>query len=499
MIPIATEDGRQIMIHKNVAIIFLLLGVMSLGIIGCGADDDSPVAVPVRDQYLHVAVDGRLFGDGSKATPQSRPGDAIAKAFAEGYRGVKIAAGDYPSYLSDNGLQIYGGIDIIGGCDRETWEPVPGQLSRISTSWPAMRGLSVRTPTLVQGLELTGFRTFWTVPTSNALYLDGCSADLRFQQCRFVAEPGYSYINKGRDGEERTLPIGPMPGGPGACAESVLAEGGDRGSNGERGGRGGDGGLPGQPGAYGWGPTDSYYNTLETPGGAVGQDGQDGRHGDHGDDGENAEPPVALGRVLYSSFVPHWTTSGATGQTGAGGAGGGGGGGSTNGTGNGGGGGGTGGRGGESGESGSSGGHSIGMISINSDAVFVQCEFVAGPGGNGSDGGNGGLGAGGTDGALGGEACPDEVGRGGRGGNGGDGGAGGAGAGGNGGASFGVILLGAIQPDFDEACSFVSDVPGQAGSGGLNGNGLSRAEDGYAGESVGVKIILAKDGTQTRQ
>jgi len=484
------------MIRNTLVLVFLLIGLITLAASGCGTDD-SPLRVPRRDRYLHVAGDGSIFGDGSVEAPLSYANGAIAKAFEEGYRGVKLAAGEFPEFVDDAELRLYGGIDIIGGCDRETWEPVAGQYSRVFTAGPPMRGLGIRTATLVQGLEVVGRRPHGGRPTSNALYLDGCGPELRFLQCRFIAQAGYGSPQSGTDANAPSPVRSPTAGGLGGCNEAQPAPGGLPGSDGSRGGYGGDGGQPGQPGEAGRFPSMFIDNTQSIDGGAVGQNGEDGWDGGDGQHGTNAQAASGLGQLAFWTITPAHPTRGQNGRFGIGGAGGGGGGGSATGTGNGGGGGGTGGRGGGGGGGGANGGHSIGLICVNSNAVFQQCEFVGDQGGDGTDGGSGSLGALGCAGAPGGDACLGEVGRGGHGGDGGSGGNGGAGAGGNGGSSYGLFVLGTVHPDLAETCIFAGNTPGQAGIGGLHGDGQSRAEDGHAGESAGLKFFTSNNGDLT--
>lgn len=468
----------------------ILFCLLICGLCGCG-DDDSPQSPSVRTQYLHVATNGSSAADGSSDTPLFYPNRAMEKAFLEGYRGVKFAAGDYQLYLSEIELRFYGGIDIIGGCDPQTWEPVTGQYSLFYAVRGAIPILGVRVPTLIRGLEIYGNMGGSYELSSSALYISGCGPELRFEQCRFIARSGGYSFGGGRDGGQPGPGLAPLNGGLGSCNENVTVAGGENGLGGCWGGHGGDGGLPGQPGQDGGYPCGTYGDNLAV-GGMPGQDGQDGPSGDDGEDGANGKSQPGLGQLLSGNIEPFGTQWGDMGKNGRGGFGGGGGGGSINGTGNGGGGGGYGGGGGGSGVGGPSGGHSIAVLCDNSNVIFHQCTFRGAQGGRGGNGGNGALGVTGSPGAAGGDACLEEIGRGGHGGTGGHGGAGGGGAGGNGGASYGLLILGEILPDWGDECVFASDTSdttGTGGIGGLNGNGQTRADDGFAGEKLGLKII----------
>ncbi len=480
------------MTSKTLAGFLLIIWLAVLGPGGCGSDDPTPL-VPQQDRYLHVSTAGSSSNDGTADSPLLMPNAAFRQAFLEGYRGVRLAAGQYVTYYPNLSLRLYGGVDVIGGCDPETWQPMPGQYSRLTTvNWP-MRGLGIQTPTLVQGLDIHGPSTQY-LSSSTALYLEGCGPELQFEYCRFTSREGRNLNQSGGNGLPADEAIGPQAGGLGSCNEEVIASGGWYGFDGCPGGQGGAGGLPGQIGQDGLQGCGYYGSEVAAGGepgldGTSGRDGVDGRDGEDGQDGANAGLTLGLGLMreyILLPFSESWGHSGGSGQGGGGGAGGGG---SEIGTGNGGGGGGTGGGRGNPGQGGRNGGHSVAVICANSSSVFRHCLFTAARGGNGSNGGNGAAGVSGTPGAPGGDACPGEVGRGGHGGAGGNGGSGGAGAGGHGGVSYGMLVLGSVHPLTDKACVFVAAAPSTSGLGGLHGNGLSHAPDGIPGEAVGLKII----------
>lgn len=476
------------MFRKFAIFIAFLVGPMSWGLGGCSTGN-STLEAPALDRYLHVALDGWAESDGSMETPLYYINGAMQKAFQDGYRGIKIATGEYTAYLVNADLRFYGGIDIIGGCDRQTWEPVAGQYSKIYALHTPIKAVGVRTPTLVQGLEIVGTQPGWSSPTSCAVYLDGCGPELRFERCRFVSRNGYEVIEPPQDGHEPGPGWAAEAGGQGVCDAAEVVPGGRGGTSSCSGGDGGPGGLPNEAGADG-GPSCQFLNDYGGAGGGVGQDGQDGIDGADGADGPNGVATPGLGRLTSGTIVPDRQGKGERGQSGEGGGGGGGGGGSVRGTGNGGGGGGSGGQGAYlPPRGGQGGGHAIAVISVNSDAVFRQCAFISGDGGQGGPGGSGTPGALGMPGAPGGDACPGEAGRGGHGGHGGDGGASGGAAGGNGGSSFGLLVFGPLLPDLGEDCEISAGVPGQPGAGGRHGNGLTLAPSGFAGESAGLKII----------
>ncbi len=480
------------MTSKILAGFSLIIWLAVLGPGGCGSDDPTPL-VPQQDRYLHVSTAGSSDNDGTADSPLLMPNAAFRQAFLEGYQGVRLAAGQYVTYYPSLDLRLYGGIDVIGGCDPETWQPAPGQYSRLTANGRPLLALGIRTPTLVQGLDMYGPTTQYQ-SSSTAMYLEGCGPELQFEHCRFTSREGRNLNQSGGNGLPPDEATGPQAGGLGSCNEEVNAPGGWYGLDGCPGGPGGAGGLPGQIGQNGLRGC-RYYGAELAAGGepgldeASGQDGADGRDGEDGQDGANAELALGLGLLREYNLLPYGDSWGQSGESGQGGGGGGGGGGSATGTGNGGGGGGTGGDRGRPGQGGINGGHSVAVISATSSSVFRHCLFTAANGGDGSNGGHGAAGADGTPGAPGGDACPGEVGRGGHGGAGGKGGCGGGGAGGHGGASYGMLVLGSVQPLTDKACVFVSAAPSTSGLGGQHGNDLSHAPDGIPGESFGLKII----------
>ncbi len=466
----------------------LILVVLGLGLSACGPDSEIRT-VSHRNEYLHVAYDGYNGDDGTADSPLSYPANAVEKAFVEGYRGVKIAAGDFGLAFNGVALKFYGGIDIIGGCDRSTWEPVPGRYSRVSTLGRPIQALGIRTPTLIQGLEIVGSPTSTNRPTSSTVYLDGCGPGLRFEFCRFVSTPGHGFSDRPEDRQPPHPVFPPQAGGQGTCDTAVHVPGGDSGWSGCPGGRGGEGGLPGAAGDDGRSGCDYYADGGA--GGPPGEPGLDGQDGKDGTDGEHGKAVAGLGRIENGNLTPARGEGSSRASDGSGGGGGGGGGGSDTGSGNGGGAGGTGGQGCYGADGGNGGGHSIGVICINSAVVFSNCAFIAADGGRGEDGQGGGPGAAGCDGAPGGEACPGLLGRGGHGGRGGDGGASGGGGGGNGGSSIGLLEAGAIHPMVDATCTFAVGQPGEPGQGGSGGNHESRAESGYAGEAIERLVLPA--------
>ena len=483
--------------RSNLLLILVLAAALFGG--GCGGDDTTPVTSPGQ-LYLHVSPDGSSYAAGTAEDPLWYPDRAFTRAFLEGYRGVKLVAGNFVAYGSPLELRVYGGIEIIGGCDPVTWEPVPGQYSQLDIRLSPLVATGVRTATRVSGLNLRVPDGLSAYSTSVALYLDGCGPELVFESCRFEAASAPDAPAGIYNGSTANPATAGTAGTPGACAEDLYAPGGPGGDgNGScGGGRGGDGGRPGEPG-----DTGQLYCTwlsanvgIPAAGGQPGQDGEDGQDGDDGDDGAHSARPATLGRLESGRLAPGLQVLSGEGKTGIGGGGGGGGGGSATGTGNGGGGGGAGGGPGYSARSGRCGAHSVAVVCVDSRAVFRSCEFIANTGGDGTDGGDGAPGVDGCAGAPGGDACPGEVGRGGHGGRGGRGGASGGGAGGNGGASLGLLILGAGLPDLSADCTITFGAGGAPGHGGLHGNGLSRAEDGLAGEAAATKIITApeKDG-----
>lgn len=476
----------------------MVLGCVMLLLPGCGPDDTiTETGVSHAGLYLHVATDGFTGNSGTAAEPLGYPANAVAQAYAEGYRGVKIAAGDYPMTFNAVGLTFYGGIDVIGGCDRQTWEPLADGYSTVYALDEAIEGLGIMVPTLIRGLEIIGTRARSGQETSSAVYLEGCSNELHFDHCRFTAQAGFDIPPRDTFTSPPARPIAPTAGGDGSCTEAVDAPGGRQGFRGSPGGEGGRGGQPGQPGTDGQtGWSNPSGSGLGGAGGLPGQPGLPGLPGVDGADSVAGEATPGLGVFNYHTIRPDRGGSSRHAERGSGGGGGGGGGGSATGSGNGGGAGGTGGDGGFSAGGGHGGGHSIAVLAVNCAATFRNCEFVSALGGRGGNGTDGSSGAEGTPGAPGGTVCTPVVGAGGQGGHGGDGGASGGGAGGNGGSCFGLLELGTVRADLDSTCTFSNGVPGEPGLGGRHGRDGTRATSGFPGESRGHQIISLSSPTQ---
>jgi hypothetical protein len=457
---------------------------------GCTGESDTVRPGPALET-IHVAAGSSTANPGTAEAPVPTLDQAMALTLAGPARTIKVATGTY--HASGNvQWRLTGGVDIIGGCDRDTWQPQPGQYSLIELGSNPIRGLGITVPTHIRGLHLLAAVS--PAGTSNPLYLNGCGEALVFEDCRFQAAAGRD-SQPGYDGSDGSAPAFEGEGRPGqdaVCAQEGSAAGGMGGQQGCNGGDGGAGGGPGQAGSVG--APGECYGEEATPGGsggAPGQDGQDGHNGLDGLDGINGEATAGLGSLVGSLFLPPAAGTGTYGQNGRPGGGGGGGGGpvGTEGCGAGGGGGGSGGYAGHAGSGGRGGGHSIALISVAGEAVFRNCRFVAGDGGRGGQGGDGGLGQPGSPGGPGGTACSAGVGRGGRGGDGGHGGFGGAGAGGNGGSSLAVLLVGVGSPAFGADCTFATGQPGQPGQGGLSGDLITLAPDGYPGIAAPIQEL----------
>lgn len=462
--------------NRRFRIVSAIFVALLTGGAGCSSPDLESITLHTG-AYLHVSRYGRLGGTGEADDPINSLAVAAVEAVAGGYRGLKI---DAETHYAD--LSLAGAFDIIGGCDRATWEPQPGVRTTIVLRDEALRGSDIRVPTLIRGLTVMAADGNGNPPTSAALHLEGCSADLRFEDCSFVGGHGFDRndsesigisVSDARDGE------------PGADRTCLDTEPGPGGNSSFFTGYGGAGGAPGAAGQDGYAVC--YADSGPCPddgslGGAPGSDGNDGNHGRNGAPGANGTVPDGLGYFLEGSFLPFDSEDGEIGERGDIGGGGGGGGGSPTAAGGGGGGGGTGGRNGGFGEGGRAGGHSFGAVIRHSAAVFRGCTFTGGIGGDGGDGGDGLPGLPGGIGGAGGSGCPG-AGVGGRGGDGGRCGDGGGGGGGNGGVSYGILLEGSVRPDLGPACVVTGGDPGTAGQGGLHGDGSYRADDGNPGHS----------------
>jgi hypothetical protein len=491
------NPNRPVRCRRLAASILVASGLLLMAA-GC-VDEADPIGVTSRrDQWLHVATDGSSFNDGSPDAPHLDPALAIARAWEYGYRGVRIAVGEYSGLYSSVGLRFAGGVDVVGGCDATTWEPVPGATSTLHVHGRAARATGITIATAISGLTIVSVEPGASPRGSApALLIEGCGPGLVFTSCHFRAGNGADWADPAQDGYAYETGAGAESGQDGSCGGDIAA-GGFAGLDGVCGSDGGSGGAPGSPGQGTWSACDNPGSGVA--GGAPDQNGMDGVDGADGADGQPGAPAPLFGVLGADGFRRQEGDRGGAGQSGGGGSGGGGGGGAAVGTGSGGGGGGggVGGRGSDGGHGGRGGGHSIAAITSQSDCRFRDCRFEAGDGGRGQDAGRGQPGPPGAAGSPGGIGCGG-AGDGGRGGDGGPGGDGSGGVGGNGGHSIGLLAIGTLLPDTDAACVIVAGTAGQPGQGGLGGDGVTRAPDGVAGVAAGLHILQTAADSRSRR
>jgi len=464
--------------RTNILILLAAVAVIS----GC-VDVEAPTDSGSRsDGVIFVAARGSDQFPGTREWPMRTLRGAMLLAAEGGAASIRIAAGTY-----HGGFALVGGVDILGGLDPETWASQTGEYSEIVLSRTPITGQGVHLEATIRSLAIRAETSRDSQRMStHALYLTDCGDNLRFEDCRFTSDAGKAG-EAGGDGNEgwslRPDHDG-LPGGTGACADTVAAAGGESLYWADR-GAGGDGGPPGQPGQTGirYAEYDGSALALGGAGGDIGQPGGDGETGTPGVDGTNGQTADRWGLFFQFEFQPSVAEKGDGGGQGFGGGGGGGGGGSNEGTGNGGGSGGRGGNTGNPGRGGQGGGYSLAVVCLSSPVIFSDCHFISGQGGNGGNGGHGGLGSAGSIGGIGGSTCSDQVGTGGNGGDGGRGGHGGGGGGGHAGWSYSLYIDGTGAPLLEGECLFTHGDPGDPGFGGLVGGVGIRAPDGQPGQS----------------
>jgi hypothetical protein len=461
---------------------------------GCAGDDLALPAAGNRDAFVYVRPGGSAAATGAIDDPLPSLRLAVNLAATAGYGGVRVAAGEYAGDFN-----IIGGVDIVGGCDPQTWLPETGRRSVMRLAEGAVAARDIELSTTVSGLEIIGDDRPPALLNSAALHVEGGSANLVFRDCVFRGGNGTSAQIAADDGAAGAAGPAAAPGQDADCVGGVPAAGGRSDNGVSRGGDGGGLGFPGFSGSSSCYPDDILGACpAGGAGGGDGQPGGDGQDGPDGRPGANGAASDLLGLFVDGGFRVYVSAAGEMGRAGAAGSGGGGGGGDADPEGPGGGGGGSGGEGGRGGFGGGGGlpgGHSIGVVCHNSEARFVGCVFTAANGGDGSNGGDGAPGGDGSPGEAGGDGCAGLSGAGGRGGHGGRGGGGGGGAGGNAGWSIGLLAAGERRPALDDACTFSPAQPGAAGAGGQHGDGVSQAPDGMAGQAVAVHFL---DGATAR-
>ncbi len=472
--PMAERTPRMLTLFGSLLLV--------LGLAGCAGDPQVPIPLG-QSTIVHVAPSGLNTNPGTADAPVPSLDRAQELIQAGRKASIKMAIGNY-SWQWTQDWNIRAGVDIIGGCDPLTWEPVPDSLSTITLAYRTIVASAIKTPTRLRGLKFQ--QLVPDSPGQVVLYVFGGSSDLVFEDCVFQV-PDAENGDDGRDGEDGD-PVTPdvdMEGQPGQCPGDEPGWGAGWDPEFPYTASGGNGGAPGEPGLDGF----AYLPGSGGSGGAPGQDGQPGEDGQDGQHGRPGAPPEQIGQLSAFSLVNLDSENGTYGDNGRTGGGGGGGGGGTDSSGGGGGMGGRGGHCGNSGRGGEAGGHTVCVACVNSPAVFRNCLFKTGNGGQGGQGGRGGVGHDGLEGGMGGNGCPGESGSGGQGGHGGRGGDGGAGAGGAGGWCIGLLTTGAQQPQVDDDCRFETGQPGAGGAGGsmhggLEIDGISQAPNGPDGQAV---------------
>jgi len=471
-------------------------------------DDKGAIGLDVVAVTVDIAA-GAIYAswvggvDTNTGTP-SDPVKTLAKAYqlaqAQALDLVVMAAGTYGEVP-----QFIQGISVDGGYQYPGWVADAGYTSfSVGASQGTASFIVPIDTTHIYRVEITTVNAP-TGSNSVALYSQGSSANLIFENCRFIASRGGNATTPGSTGSGGASASnggsgfnGSCDGGHGSGGSGGFSPVGCSGGNGGRGGfegpnngvpgssgscsgSGGSGGAPGQGG----GDNCSIICTNCDPVGNGGS-GSSGSAGNPGTSGSPGSPSGSAG----INWTPVSSSAGAPGTNGRGGGGGGGGGGQggtcfDDGGGNGGGGGGGGGGRGLGGGGGGGGFGSFAVYLYQSSPTFIGCYFQTGRGGSGTSGGNGGNGGNGGFGGTGASACLTEIGRGGNGGAGGDGGPGGGGAGGPGGPSVGVFRAIGSTPSLP-AAAYNTGPGGTGGAGGRRGNSGPFAPNGPTGLSSDI-------------
>ena len=432
---------------------------------------------------------------------------ALQKAKDGGFTAIYVAENDEDDDYTESGtLTLVDGISIFGGCDSEQcYAQKVGVRSVIPFTSQnmigAVYGKNITSDTTISQMEFHAAPGTSDALNSTTVYLDSCTAGLRFVDCWFQSYEGA----QGADGENGSPGSSGQdgtngdpgcrhdpPNGGWECEQPAPGIGGGSGPS-----KAGDGGHPG------WGESvlakgedgkSSYCGNGGGLGGGYGEDGEPGSAGADGTEGAPGSGGNGQGSVVGKIWCTSPGSNGDVGGPGCGGGGGGGGGGgwdwyigdNPRTYGGGGGGGAGGGNGGEEGKGGGGGGGAFCCFLFNSSPSFESCTFYSGTGGAGGDGGFGGDG--GPPGAPGngGAGWPNtyypegqDSGDGGLGGYGGYGASGGHGGGAGGGISYCVYRYLGSNPTIDPDCILM---PGEGGAGGGAPPGGNPGEIGDSGD-----------------
>jgi hypothetical protein len=461
----------------------------------CGFCDSDPSVDPTAISEtcgVFARADAPPGGDGTKAAPFDKLGDAIAKVEGKGLRVFACTSAPFQETLVlPSGADILGGVDCTKG-----WAYAASARTQIlgsadavpitAESFVKLSGLSIKaaSPTDPAG----GGSSIAVVTTLGQATLENC--DLEASDAAAGAD-GAASSGTAAPGADApavdptsanacVLPSAVSGGAAGAttCDDGPTTggAGGKGGITGVSAGNGGDGadGTPAGDANHGAGANASQDCAAGTP-------GKLGAPGAPGPGGSAAGDKLAASGVLNAD-----ATDGSAGSKAQGGGGGGGalsgtfcGAGPTtvDGPGASGGGGGAGGCGGTGGRGGKAGGSSVAILNLGATVTLQSVTLKVGNAGKGGDGAAGQSGGSAGIGAIGGAAsglAPSKAGC--SGGAGGIGGAGGPGGGGRGGHAIGVAC--ATPPVTSPGGTFVA---GAAGSGGKAGDATGNA--GAAGNA----------------
>ena len=296
----------------------VLLGGLCLGLAGCSGSDDGPTE-PAPLAVIHVsAANGVNSNDGSASAPVATITKAIALAEVGDASEIRIAADSY-----DENVVLLGGVDIFGGCVEDGWTRPTGSYTNITLVDDAMVGDGIGAATTIEGLAVIARSGSASAPSSIALYLNQCTQQLRFVDCRFTSATGADG-GDGDTGQDGSTGNAGSDGGNAACSGADAGAGGVAGIGFHSGGHGGDGGVRQAGGGAGDDGQAGEAETGDVPaaGGLGGGGGADGDHGAEGADGSAGGHGTAadhLGFFYSSYFFPANGEDGDSGQAGQGG------------------------------------------------------------------------------------------------------------------------------------------------------------------------------------
>ncbi|MCX6647383.1 MAG: hypothetical protein NTY09_13650 [bacterium] len=222
-----------------------------------------------------ASLGGSDANPGTESSPKASIGTGISAAVSGGYNTVYVAQGNY---VSLNTLTLHDGINIYGGYEyngSDCWLVDEDSYSTFTGPATGTQGINITSDTEIYNMIFKSSAASGDGNNSTGLYLSGCSSNLSFNKCQFIAANGSggsdevdgtdgSWGSDGTNGEDASVSEpNPGPGGSNICDITNVSGGDGGGSGWSIFGDGSDGDAGQGPGGGGGGFADSGEAVVE--------------------------------------------------------------------------------------------------------------------------------------------------------------------------------------------------------------------------------------------